>query len=78
MTDELNKGFLRMNSANFSAWNANATAIANGKGMDCTSYTYYFPDVNPSYVWARVEHDFITNESLLSYEDAILSGMNIN
>jgi len=69
------KGFLRMAIIDFNAWNSAATVLANENGLDCDIYTTYKPDIDPNYVWARVEHSFIEG-NIVSLEDAIIQGMN--
>lgn len=68
------KGFLKILAIDFDTWNNAATVLANQNGMECDQYTYVLPDVNPNYVWARIEHEFIEGE-VLSREDAIAGGM---
>lgn len=72
------KGFFRLKATDFDAWNEAATVKANENGLSCDTYTTCIPDIDGVHTYARVEHDYITKEPLLSYEDAILSGMNIN
>lgn len=60
------KGFLRMAAHDFNTWNNNATFKARENGFNCSLYTYSLPDIDPYYVWARVEHDFIESDIILN------------
>lgn len=74
------KGFIKMEAVDFDTFNNAATVkyLQETGDMSCTRYTDTFPDNDPTYVWVRIEHSYITDIPLLSYEDAIVSGMNIN
>lgn len=56
------KGWLRILASEFDSWNAAQTIIANERGLNCDHYTSSRPDIDPLYVWARVEHDFIDGD----------------
>ena len=70
------KGFLKMNAADFEAWNAAATGTHNQETGDdtCASYSSYKEDVDPAFVWARVEHDFVEGD-IKTKEEALQLGM---
>lgn len=72
-------GFIKMLIADFAAFNAVATAsyISNTGDTSITNYTYYNLDTDPLYCWTRIEHDFITEEIILSTEAALLAGMQL-
>lgn len=77
------EGFSKHLLSEFDDYNAQATArvIADTGDTSITSYTYYFPDIDPLYCWAREENIFtslMTEEELatvVSKEDAVLAGM---
>lgn len=71
------KGFLKIKAIDFDTWNNNATIKVNENGISCDCYTFSFPDVDSQYVWARVEHDFITDTPVVSSEDAVIAGMRV-
>ncbi len=76
-------GFSRHLTADFTAYNAQATSrvIAATGDNTISNYTYSLPDADPLYCWAREEAIFIsimTPEELatvVSQEDAFLQGM---
>jgi len=76
MTNEAN-GYAKMPLIDFDTFNNAATVKANENKnkLDCDPYTFYFHDTDPLYCWARIEHDYITELPILSYDDAILAGM---
>lgn len=70
------KGFLKMLASEFEDWNSQAAIdyIQETSDSTCIQYTFSTPDTDLDYVWARVEHDFITGD-IKTEAEAIADGM---
>ena len=70
------KGYLKILASEFNNWNAQALSdyLQETGDTTCIQYTFSTPDADPDYIWARVEHDFITGD-IKTREEAIAAGM---
>lgn len=77
LKEPLTKGLIKMPAIDFDTWNNTATVkyIEETGDTTCIQYTTCIPDIDGINVWARVEHDFITDEVPITKEEAIINGM---
>lgn len=73
----LTNGYVKVKAIDFDTLNNEWTVKANLMGVDCEPYTRYFPDNNPEFAWAKIEHDGITDLTVVSYEDAVAQGLKV-